>query len=182
MKNHQPRHTISILLHILPICALLSSCATEDMATFGAVAAGVTSNMAASNGNATSAASLASARNELLEDATVAPPPSEVPSANPPAPQTPVSSHGITEIWHDELTIQEVVSGKVTPYDGHETNIPGDVIASKMGSAADAQALWGAQGGTVSSYTRSGSGLGETITVVVKFSTVIDTHVFKRNS
>lgn len=179
MKNHQPRHTISILL---PICALLSSCATEDMATFGAVAAEVTSNMATSNGNAASATSLATAGHELMRDATVAPPPSEVAAANPPAPQNAETSHDSSEIWHDELTIKEVVSGKVTPYDGHETNIPGDVIASKMGSAADAQALWGPQGGTVSSYTRSGSGLGETITVVVKFSTVIDTHVFKRNS
>jgi hypothetical protein len=86
------------------------------------------------------------------------------------------------ERWHDELTIREVVSGKVTPYNGHEANIPGDVIASKMSSREDAQALWGPQGGTVTSYEGCGScGVGSSITVVVKFSSVIDTHVFKRD-
>ncbi len=86
------------------------------------------------------------------------------------------------EVWHDELTIKEVVSGKVTPYDQHEASIPGDVIADKMNSRADAQALWGSQGGTVSEYTGCGScGVGSKITVVVTFSSVIDTHVFKRD-
>lgn len=86
------------------------------------------------------------------------------------------------ESWHDELTIKEVVSGKITPYNGHETNIPGDVIASKMSSQADAQALWGSQGGTVTSYTGCGEcGVGSSITVVVEYSSVIDTHVFKRD-
>jgi hypothetical protein len=86
------------------------------------------------------------------------------------------------EVWHDELTIKEVVSGKVTPYNGHEVNIPGDVIADKMSSKADAQALWGPQGGRVTNYTGCGEcGVGSSITVVVEYSAVIDTHVFKRN-
>lgn len=147
------------------------------MAMLGAFTAASASNYAANTGNAASAATMATARDEMLRDATT----SEVPSANPPAANPALSTQNSTEIWHDELTIQEVVSGKVTPYDGHEADIPGDVIANKMGSAADAQALWGPQGGTISSYTRSGNGLGESITVVVKFSAVTDTHVFKRD-
>jgi hypothetical protein len=86
------------------------------------------------------------------------------------------------EKWHDELTIKEVVSGKITPFNGHESNIPGDVIAEKMSSKADAQALWGSQGGTVTEYTGCGEcGVGSRITVVVKYNAVIDTHVFKRD-
>ena|ERR1035437_7831519 len=86
------------------------------------------------------------------------------------------------EMWHDELTIKEVVSGKITPFNGHESNIPGDVIADKMSSKADAQALWGSQGGTVTEYTGCDDcGVGSRITVVVKYKAVIDTHVFKRD-
>ena len=118
----------------------------------------------------------------MIESSTNDATASDSSATNPPAATTAKTSSSSSEIWHDELTIKEVVSGKVTPYDGHETNIPGDVVASKMGSAADANALWGPQGGTVISYSRSGRGLNETITVVVKFRDVIDTHVFKRDN
>jgi hypothetical protein len=86
------------------------------------------------------------------------------------------------ENWHDELSVKEVVSGRVVPFNGHESNISGDVIADKMGSKADAQALWGSQGGTVTKYIGCGEcGVGSNITVVVEYKSVVDTHVFKRD-
>ena len=84
--------------------------------------------------------------------------------------------------WHDDLTTTEVESGKVTTFPGHSESISGETIATSMSSRADAQSLWGSQGGIVTSYSGCGAcGVGATITVVVKFSSVIDSHVYKRD-
>lgn len=87
-----------------------------------------------------------------------------------------------TSVWHDEMTIREVESGKVTTFKSHETNVPGSVVAEKMSSHSAAQALWGGQGGTVTSYSGCGScGVGSVITVEVKYRQTIDTHRFVRD-
>lgn len=87
-----------------------------------------------------------------------------------------------SEVWHDDYSNQVIATGVVKQYPDHERNIPGDVVASKMSSMSAAQAVWGAQGGTVTEYSGCGAcGVGSSIKVVVKFSSIIDTHIFRRD-
>jgi|GEM_PF-2593242 len=60
------KHTHLFL--ILPICALLSSCADEDMALIGAVATGAAANYAGANGDATTAASLLNTQQQIINE------------------------------------------------------------------------------------------------------------------
>lgn len=84
--------------------------------------------------------------------------------------------------WHEDLTNREHASGKVTRRDNYSRSISGEIISGQMGSQSAAQAFWGPQGGTVVSYSGCGAcGVGSTITVVVRYSSITDTHVFTRD-
>lgn len=86
------------------------------------------------------------------------------------------------EIWHEDFTIREIPTGRVKTYPGYSTNIPGDVIASKMKSRISAESNWKSMEGIVTEYSGCGEcGVGSTITVVVKNNVVIDTHVYTRD-
>jgi hypothetical protein len=53
---------------ILPLCALLSSCADEDFAMLGAVATGAAANYASANGDAANAASLLDTQQQIMNE------------------------------------------------------------------------------------------------------------------
>jgi hypothetical protein len=85
------------------------------------------------------------------------------------------------EIWHDHYTNTVTATGVSKTYENHDGDIPGGVIASRMGSEKDAMALWGRQGAKSVKYTGCGEcGVGSKITVVVDFGYIIDTHVYER--
>jgi len=70
---------------ILPLCALLSSCADEDLAMLGAVATGAAANYAGANGDAATAASLLDTQQQIInEEANTA----AINAANAPAAAT----------------------------------------------------------------------------------------------
>jgi hypothetical protein len=101
------------------------------------------------------------------------------PTASAAAGGSPLSRGG--EMWRDDMSTREVASGRVVQFNNHEAAIPGDVMASKMSSRSTAQSVWADQGGTVTDYSGCGGcGVGSTVTIIVKFSSVIDTHVYTR--
>jgi hypothetical protein len=66
-------------------------------------------------------------------------------------------------------------------FPNHDGEISGDVIATRVGSEKDAMALWGRQGAKSFQYSGCGAcGVGSTITVVVDFGYIIDTHEYVR--
>lgn len=92
-----------------------------------------------------------------------------------------VAGMPVAASWREDYTIRENESGKMTRHDAYSTNIPGSVISGQMGSQSAAQAFYGSNGGNVISYSGCGScGVGSTITVVVRYTTITDTHVYTR--
>jgi hypothetical protein len=105
--------------------------------------------------------------------------PSDCPGASSGSTSTTSASD---QLWHDDYSNKVTATGVVTSYPDHERNIPGDVIASRVGSMASAQAVWATQGGTVTSYAGCGQcGVGSSITVRVNFVYIEDTHIYRRD-
>lgn len=85
------------------------------------------------------------------------------------------------EIWIDNYKNTVTATGETKEYPKHEGQIPGDIIASRMGSKEDAMALWGPQGAKSVTYTGCGEcGVDSKITVVVDFGYIVDTHEYVR--
>jgi len=85
------------------------------------------------------------------------------------------------EVWHDDMRTLER-SGRSVWFPGHEQNIPGTVLHDRAGSRSAAEGVWTDQGGKVVSYSGCGScGVGTTITIVVEFKHIIDTHSYIRD-
>jgi len=85
------------------------------------------------------------------------------------------------EVWHDEMRTLEL-SGRSVLFATHEQNIPGTVLHARVGSRAAAEEVWTSQGGKVTSYSGCGAcGPGSTITVVVEFKHITDTHNYIRD-
>ena len=85
------------------------------------------------------------------------------------------------ELWNDNYSNTVVATRATTAYPAHETDIPGDVIATTMRSEADAMDRWGSQGARSARYSGCGAcGVGSKITVIVDFGYVVDTHEYVR--
>lgn len=85
------------------------------------------------------------------------------------------------EVWVDNYSNREVATGRTKSFPAHESNIPGDVMATKMRSEADAMATWGPQGAKSARYQGCGAcGVGSKIVVVVDFGYIVDTHEYVR--
>jgi hypothetical protein len=102
-----------------------------------------------------------------------------------PAPKSDASSDLSKQRWADDYTNKVVATGVVKAYPNHDTNIPGDVIAKKMGTEAAAAEMWKSQNGKIVSYKSTCAAPGNcdknaVITVVVDFGYIVDTHVYKR--
>jgi hypothetical protein len=96
------------------------------------------------------------------------------------APAGPLSQRD--QRWHDAYSNKVTATGEVKHYPSHETDIPGDVVASRAGSQAAAGTVWANQDGRVTSYQGCGAcGVGSTITIVVDFGYIVDTHVYTRD-
>jgi len=86
------------------------------------------------------------------------------------------------EIWHDNYKNTVIATGVTKSFPKHDGEIPGDVIASRMGSEKDAMALWGGQGAKSVKYTgcTAPCDVGSKITVVVDFGYIVDTPEYVR--
>jgi hypothetical protein len=85
------------------------------------------------------------------------------------------------ELWNDNYSNTVVATRATTAYPAHETDIPGDVIATTMRSQADAMDRWGSQGARSARYSGCGAcGVGSKITVIVDFGYIVDTHEYVR--
>ena len=96
-----------------------------------------------------------------------------------PAPAAPVAQKD--EVWVDNYTNTETATGLTKSIPKRDGAIPGNVIASRMGSEKDAKALWGPQGAKTIRYTGCGEcGVGSKITVVIDFGHMVDKHEYVR--
>lgn len=87
--------------------------------------------------------------------------------------------------WKDTYTNKVVATGVTRTYPDHDTNIPGDVIARKVGTQAAAEEMWKSQNGKVTSYKTTCAAPDRcapdaTITIEVDFGYIKDTHVYSR--
>jgi hypothetical protein len=85
------------------------------------------------------------------------------------------------ELWHDNYKNTVTATGVTKEFPNHDGEIPGDVIATRMGSEQDALKLWGSQGAKSVKYTGCDKcEVGSKITVIVDFGYIVDTHEYVR--
>ena len=86
--------------------------------------------------------------------------------------------------WKDDYTNTVVATGVTKAYPDHDTNIPGDVIARKVGTRAAAEEMWKSQNGKVVDYSSTCEapdrcGPNAQIRIVVDFGYIRDTHIYR---
>ena len=87
--------------------------------------------------------------------------------------------------WKDNYTNMVVATGVVKEYPNHDVDIPGDVIARKVGTRAAAEEMWKSQNGKVTNWNSTCAAPDRcapdaTITIEVDFGYIKDTHVYSR--